>query len=143
MVRSSGSGAGIEPLPGREAEVAALLLKQHPHFTCWRKGEMPPRLRYGSHARVPPFYCQNQPGWRFRTARQVADGARENPGNHGFDSGHPHMQALFLARGPAFRRNVRLAPFDNVDVYPLLAHLAGVRPEPNEGRLSTFRPSLK
>ena len=53
------------------------------------------------------------------------------------------MDALFLARGPAFRRGVTLKPFDNVDVYPLLANLAGLRPEKNDGDLATFKPALK
>jgi predicted AlkP superfamily pyrophosphatase or phosphodiesterase len=143
LVRSSGSGAGIDPLPGRDAEVASILLKPHEHFTCWRKGAIPPRLHYGTHARIPQFYCQNHVGWRFRTEKNVADNARENPGNHGFDIAHPHMQALFVGRGPAFRRNVRLDPFDNVDVYTLLARLSGVTPEKSDGGIAAFAAALR
>lgn len=53
------------------------------------------------------------------------------------------MRAIFLAKGPAFRSHVRLPAFDNVDVYPLLARLVGVRPEPNEGRLADLAPALR
>jgi hypothetical protein len=36
-----------------------------------------------------------------------------------------------------------LPPFDNVDVYPLLARLLGIRPEPNDGDIAPLLPALK
>ena len=53
------------------------------------------------------------------------------------------MHAIFIAHGPAFRRGVVLPAFDNVDVYPLLARLAGVKPAPNDGNPKTLLPALK
>ncbi len=35
------------------------------------------------------------------------------------------------------------AGFDNVDVYPLMAKLLGVKPEANDGKLSEVRDMLK
>ncbi|MGI8561225.1 MAG: alkaline phosphatase family protein, partial [Luteimonas sp.] len=63
-------------------------------------------------------------------------------GSHGYDPQSPSMRALFVAHGPSFRRGVRIAPFDNVDVYPLLAHLVGVPPAPNDGDAATWKPAL-
>ncbi len=48
-------------------------------------------------------------------------------GMHGYDHEDPTMVALFIANGPAFRSGVRLAPFANVDVAPLLRDLIGCR----------------
>jgi hypothetical protein len=53
------------------------------------------------------------------------------------------MLAIFVASGPAFRRGVRLPVFDNVDVYPLLAKLVGVRPRKNDGNLKDLAPGLR
>ena len=53
------------------------------------------------------------------------------------------MRALFVAKGPAFRPGTRLPVFDNVDVYPLLAHLLGVTPQDNDGTLEPLVPSLR
>ena len=53
------------------------------------------------------------------------------------------MRALFIAQGPAFRSGVDLAPFDNVDVYPLLANLLGIAPRPHDGDLGPLLPALK
>jgi hypothetical protein len=39
-----------------------------------------------------------------------------------------------VAHGPAFRAHARAPVFPNVDVYPLMTHLLGLRPAPNDGR---------
>jgi len=138
-----GPSAGIQPLPGHEAEVEKALSGRHAHATCWRKAEIPARLHFGTHARVPGVICAADDGWRIVTRRAVANWAAEKPGDHGYPADAASMDALFLARGPAFRKGVRLPAFDNVDVYSLLAHLSGLTPEKNDGTLSTFKNVLK
>ncbi|WP_345295590.1 ectonucleotide pyrophosphatase/phosphodiesterase [Luteimonas vadosa] len=142
-VVTTGQSVGFEPRPGREADAARHLLGRHPHHACWRKSDLPPRWRYGSHPRVPAIVCQMDVGWdairRETLARRPTDHDR---GSHGFDPADPSMRTLFVAHGPSFRRGVRLAPFDNVDVYPLLARLLGVDPEPNDGAARTWGPAL-
>ena len=53
------------------------------------------------------------------------------------------MQAVFVARGPSFRERTTLPAFDNVDVYPLLAHLLGIAPAANDGDIAPLRPALR
>jgi hypothetical protein len=50
---------------------------------------------------------------------------------------------VFLARGPAFAEGVVLPPFDNVDLYPLLARLVGIRPAPNDGDAQALVPARR
>jgi len=52
------------------------------------------------------------------------------------------MAAVFIASGPAFRHGVVLPSFDNVDVYPLLTHVIGLKPEPNDGKLADVSAAL-
>ncbi len=134
---------GIDPLPGKDSELAAILLAPHPHFTCWRKSEIPARFHYGSNPRVPQFFCLNETGWGFTTKAVKAGWTKEHPGDHGFDPADPAMAAIFVAHGPAFRRGVTLEPFDNVNVYALLAKIGGIMPERNDGDLAAFVPGLK
>jgi predicted AlkP superfamily pyrophosphatase or phosphodiesterase len=138
-----GSTAGLEALPGREAEVARLLLAPQPHMSCWRKDAIPARFHYGRHRRVPAFVCLAETGWTLTTREQAAKWKRFSPGQHGFDPYDPQMAALFVAHGPSFRRGVVLQPFDNVDVYPLLAKLLKVKPERNDGRLEDVAAALR
>lgn len=131
------------PRPGREAAAERRLLGRHPHYACWRKGELPARWHYGAHPRIPAIVCQMDEGWdalpRRVLAQRNGDHAR---GSHGYDPSRPSMRALFVARGPSFRRGARVPAFDNVDVYPLLAHLLGIAPAANDGDLDSLRPLL-
>ena len=137
---SDGAFLSLDPLPGREEEVAAALLRPHPHMQCWRKGDLPERFAYGTHPRVPAIFCLAETGWLI-----LASEPRYSPdgGTHGYDNLDPAMKALFIASGPAFRSGVTLPIFDNVAVYPLLAEVLGVVPQPSDGQAETLAPALR
>lgn len=120
------------PAQGREAQAEAALLADHERMTCWRKGEIPARYHFGTHRRVAPIFCLPQTGWEITTRARVAKTPLKG-GNHGFDPYSPEMAAIFIGHGPAFARGAATPLTDNVDVYPLLAELLGVRPEANDG----------
>ena len=42
-------------------------------------------------------------------------------------------QALFVARGPAFKVNITALPFQNIQLYNLWCYLIGLTPAPNNG----------
>lgn len=144
VVTSVGQSIGIAPNPGFEAQVERRLLDAHAQYDCWRKSELPARWHYGTHPRVPPIVCQMHEGWdaiegeKLRGATQV-----QTRGSHGFDPALPSMRAIFLARGPAFKRGATIPAFDNVDVYPLLARLIGIRPAKNDGDIAPLLPALR
>jgi predicted AlkP superfamily pyrophosphatase or phosphodiesterase len=139
---TSGPLTGLEPLPGKDAEVAAALLGRRGHMRCWRKGAMPARFHYGSNPRIPPIVCLADLGWTIGTKAGLARGMVEK-GNHGYDPDAPDMAAIFVAHGPDFRRGVVWPKFSNVDVYPMLAAILGLRPEPSDGRLSEVAGMLR
>jgi predicted AlkP superfamily pyrophosphatase or phosphodiesterase len=136
---SGGAVAGLEPTPGQEAELAKALLTPHPHVTCWRKAEIPARLHYGAHRRVPSFVCLAEDHWALtlRTSR-----GHTPAGQHGYDPANADMAALFIAHGPSFAHGVVLGGFDNVDVYPLMTTVLGIKPEPNDGNLDEVQAAL-
>ncbi|MGO1073156.1 alkaline phosphatase family protein [Lysobacter sp. CA199] len=143
VVTSVGQSIGIAPNPGHEAEVERRLLGPHDHYDCWRKSELPARWHYGTHPRVPPIVCQMHEGWdAIEDAKLKAWPKNQTRGSHGYDPALPSMRAIFLARGPAFKRGAILPPFDNVDVYPLLARLIGIVPAKNDGDITPLLPAL-
>jgi predicted AlkP superfamily pyrophosphatase or phosphodiesterase len=135
--------AGVNPRPGKTAEAEARLLRTHAHMQCRRKGEMPARLHYGTNARIPALLCLADDGWIITTRDYLAKRKRFPGGDHGYDNDDPNMRALFVANGPAFRRGLVVPEFDNVDVYPLLAHLLGIPPRPNDGDFAAVAPMLR
>ena len=139
---SYGATLGVNPKPGREAEVEKALLGKRDHLECWRKAELPARLRYGNHPRVPAIFCLVEPGWTVGTPLAASRFPVNFFGNHGFDPELPDMAAVFIARGPAFKRGVTIPVFDNIHVYPLVLHVLGIKPEAVDGDLSVLRPAL-
>jgi predicted AlkP superfamily pyrophosphatase or phosphodiesterase len=141
---SFGVMATFNPLPGKDDSAAvARLLGPHAHMRCYRKEGLPARLDYGRHPRVPAFLCLADTGWAITSRDALA--RRTQPmsrGEHGYDNLDPSMRALFVAHGPSIARGVTVAPFPNVDVYPLLAHLIGIDPLPNDGHLEDLRGVL-
>ena len=141
---TSGIVVGINPKAGFEAETAKALLGKHEHVECWRKGELPPRLHYGTHARIPAIVCLPDSGWLVETREfHSRPNHKVHGGEHGYDNDAPDMRALFVAHGPAFKRGVTVPEFDNVDVYPLLTDLLGIKPQPNDGNPGTAREMLR
>ncbi len=141
---SSGAEAGVQVEPGHEEEVAKALLAPHDHMSCWRKAEIPERFHYGKNPRVPPFVCLAEIGWMIVPGGGPGwvGGSTLPAGEHGYDPYDPQMAALFVARGPSFRHGAVLPSFDNVDVYPLVAAVIGVKPLPNDGNLEDVRAAL-
>jgi predicted AlkP superfamily pyrophosphatase or phosphodiesterase len=135
--------AGIEPRKDRTASVEHALLKPHPHMTCWRKGEVPARLHYGTHPRIPALLCLAEEGGIVTSHDFEQGGGHYSAGEHGYDNDDAAMRALFIARGPDFRRGLVVPEFDNVDVYPLLAHVLGIAPQPNDGDFAVVAPMLR
>jgi predicted AlkP superfamily pyrophosphatase or phosphodiesterase len=118
----------------RTPEAEAALVGEHPHLECWRKGQMPARLHYGTHRRIPPIVCLSETGWVVTTRARYAERPMTRVGgSHGADPDDVTMRALFLARGPGVKPGVRLPVFDNISVYPLVMTLLGLTPAPNDG----------
>lgn len=138
---TSGPVAGIVAAPGREAELAAALVGRHEQMECWRKGNIPRRLHYGTNARVPPIMCLADVGWMIQG--QAPKEPVKPGGMHGYDPAAPAMAAMFVAAGPGFRPGVVVPPFDNVDVYPLVMRLIGVPARPSDGTIGPLRAGLR
>lgn len=144
---TKGAVTSFSPQPGQERAVAkAFLSRPLPHMTCWKKASIPARFHYGRNRRVPAIVCLSETGWYTTTREAQAKPGKwdgKDGGAHGFDPYDPRMRAVFVAHGPSFKPGVVLPPFDNVDVYLLLAKVTGVRPETGDGSLKVVGMALR
>lgn len=107
-----------------------LALKDVEHINVWKKEEVPSHLVYGSSPRVGDVVVSPECGWQFAMAPRGSLGA------HGADPECPDMQVVFRACGPDFKKGyVKSEKFVNVDIYPMLSYLLGIRPEKTDGNL--------
>lgn len=121
----SGPFASFYPVAGHERALEQALLGHHAHYDCWRKGDIPARFHYGANPRIPPYFCLPETGWLLLKTAPKGDDTPDR-GTHGYDNFAPEMAALFITSGPAIKPLGTLAPFDNVDVAPLLRDLLGL-----------------
>lgn len=63
---------------------------------------------------------------------------------HGYDPAIKEMRATFYAWGPAFAEHKKIGGFENINVYPLIAKILGLKiTEPIDGKLQVLEPILK
>ncbi|KAL8568013.1 hypothetical protein ACOMHN_029188 [Nucella lapillus] len=133
-VPDSGTVTAILPAAGREAEVVEACRKI-PHVTVYRKEEIPDHFHYKHNPRIMPVIILSDEGWLLSANMEqvIADNER---GNHGFSNELASMKAIFLARGPDFRKGVHSASIRTVDIYPLVCRLLNIDAAPNNGSLA-------
>ncbi|XP_076005738.1 ectonucleotide pyrophosphatase/phosphodiesterase family member 7-like [Genypterus blacodes] len=133
-----GPSGMLLPKEGKLEKVYQALKGAHPHLHVYKKEEMPARLRYSNHPRLLPIILLADPGY-------VVNGflpLNSNKGEHGFDNEVLDMKAFFRAVGPDFQKSLNVGPFDLVEVYSLMCHLLGIKPEVNDGHLDNTKHML-
>lgn len=122
--------------PGCRDSLLAVL-KDVEHIQAWKKEEVPASLVYGSSPMLGDVIVAPDPMWQFAWTRRSAKGA------HGFDPEFSDMQVAFRAAGPDFKKGYEKPDvFPNVDIYPLLARLLCIRPEPVDGCIDDVEDML-
>jgi predicted AlkP superfamily pyrophosphatase or phosphodiesterase len=137
VVVELGAVVSLSPEAGADDEVYRRLGRA-PHLKVYRKAEIPPPFHYTESNRIQPIVAVADEGWIVTTRAYAArPGYRPPRGMHGYPPDLPSMRALFLARGPAFPRGAVVDAIPNTDVYALVAHILGLEPAPNDGRLDS------
>jgi arylsulfatase A-like enzyme len=116
-------------------ELAAVL----PKATVYRVGDMPERLQYETAGpRLGDIVIVPELGWSVVPWKEETRAARDG-WTHGWDRNNEEMYGLFVASGPRIQAGQRIGSFENVNVYPLLAEILGLVPNPEaDGRLEVL-----
>ena len=108
------------------------------HLRVWKRGEMPAYLNYGHNENMGDVIVLPDVGWVFDKDPWTPGGT------HGFDHTCSDMWVGFRAIGPDFKKGyIRTNTFRNVCIYPLLCHLLGIAPSPNDGSLDEVTDLLR
>ncbi|XP_003923120.1 ectonucleotide pyrophosphatase/phosphodiesterase family member 5 [Saimiri boliviensis] len=121
--------AAILPKEGKFDEVYEALTRAHPNLTVYKKEEIPERWHYKYNNRIQPIIAVADEGWHI--LQNKSDDFLL--GNHGYDNALAEMHPIFLAHGPAFRKNFSKEAMNATDLYPLLCHLLNITAMPHNG----------
>jgi predicted AlkP superfamily pyrophosphatase or phosphodiesterase len=129
----------------RAAAVRDSLAALVPAAEVWLREDVPERLHYGADPRIGDIVVSAAPGRRvMRTGSLDAVPVdRRATHTHGWDNQTPEMGAIFIAKGPGIAPGQRIPAFESVHVYPFLAHVLGLSPNPDtDGVLGVLAPIL-
>jgi len=106
------------------------------HFKVWRREALPEGWHMNNPDRTGDIVAVADEGWLL-FAKSVTPKYPGAPvGQHGYDRDLPSMRASFLADGPRFADHVAARPFENIEVYGMIADILGIVPAPTDGDLA-------
>lgn len=109
-------------------------LKTIDNMEIYKKHEIPEHLHYRDNVRIGDLVTIAKIGYGVYINNGTIDW-KINKGDHGFSNEEKAMFPIFIAHGPAFKKNFTVSMFRNVDIYPLMCYVLGIRPGVNNGTL--------
>lgn len=150
---------GLRPFPDQNStEIYESILTKHQPDSPWdvyTHATFPKRFNFtagsDTNPRIAPVWIVPHVGWAIVTAAEEAKlekagGEYAPAGLHGYDNTDPLMRAMFMAVGPAFDglraggRNLR--PFQNTEVYTIVAETLGVKVERGDASIGSIEELL-
>jgi predicted AlkP superfamily pyrophosphatase or phosphodiesterase len=117
-------------------------LGRDPRIEVFRRAEIPERLHYSDNPRIGDLVALAiQPVVLHLAARPGQD---EPKGMHGYDVARmPEMRGIFFAAGPDLKAGLTVEAFQNIHIYPLIAHILGLAaPSGIDGQFSVLASIL-
>jgi predicted AlkP superfamily pyrophosphatase or phosphodiesterase len=96
------------------------------HGRAYLRRDVPARLHFRNDPRIGDVVVIMDEHFTVGTRPPRGDG-----GNHGYDPALPSMAATFVVRGPGIPAGRTIPAFDNIEIYPWLASVLGLRANPN------------
>jgi predicted AlkP superfamily pyrophosphatase or phosphodiesterase len=113
-------------------------------FTVYRRRDLPRNLHFDENERAgDPVVLASGPYVIRAHATNPPDNPPHIKGMHGYDPARfKTMRAIFYAAGPDIRRGAVVDPFENVNIFPLIAKILGLKPVPNDGDVKVLQGIL-
>jgi predicted AlkP superfamily pyrophosphatase or phosphodiesterase len=115
-------------------------------FVVYRRADVPAYLHFNQNARSgDPVVIPTGPYMIRAHASETPEIVEPKiKGEHGYDpSQMKSMRAIFYAVGPDIRAGVRVQPFENVDLYPFIAGILGLKIGAIDGHLGGLAKVLR
>jgi len=110
-------------------------------FNIYRQQDFPQHWHWSTNFNVLPDLVLNaKPPFVFDQYH-----TNQSKGTHGYDPlNNKNMEAIFIATGPSFKKNVEVPAFENIHIFPLLKNLLGITENTNniDGNINVLKPYL-
>nr|CAB3242642.1 venom phosphodiesterase 2-like [Phallusia mammillata] len=131
-------GSNLDPVAEASYNVTQVYEKlkckrKEAHWQAFLKDEyLPKRFHYANNQRIDDVILLMDD--TYLVEGKKGSYTKCDGGSHGFDPEFASMHALFAAHGPGFKQNYNSTePFENIEVYNLMADLLNITAAPNNG----------
>ena len=120
-------------------------LSQQTLFKTYKKGALPNYLNYNNNDRIGDLVLIADAPYTIVNSKSDAASTIKPGGTHGYDPyENKKMGTIFYIEGPRIKKNFMLSALENVNIYPLVAHLLGLKViTPIDGTLNATKAILK
>ena len=114
-------------------------------FFVYRRKDLPPEFHASFNPRLGDPVIMASGAYAIRAHGPLAAKAEGLPaGVDGIDPHtQPEMKAIFFAAGPDIVPGKTVAPFENVNLYPWMAHILGLKAPKSDGSLNILAGTLR
>lgn len=143
LFKAFGSRACYNIFMNREADLEYVYetLRKIPNVDVYLKQNIPERFNYKHNSRIGDILLVTKIGYAVYVNKEFVNWTINN-GDHGYDNNELTMHPLFIAHGPAFKKNYKTKVFNNVDIYPLMCSILGIEPALNNGSIYNVQQML-
>ncbi len=118
------------------------LKKNEVNYKVYLKSDLPKNIKLIHPDRVGDIVVIANLGY-YIIDRSFTDKPSLNAATHGWASSHAEMKALFLAEGPQIAKNKTIPEFQNIDVYPFILNVLGLKTSvAYDGNGKTLQPYI-
>lgn len=130
-----------------ESETDSLFntLSQQTNFRTYKRADVPSYLNYNENSRIGDLVLIADPPNTIINSQTNKTELESIQGTHGYDPfENKSMGAIFYIEGPDIKKDYKLSPIENVNIYPLIAHLLGLKiVEPIDGKFDVTSSIIK
>ncbi|GAA4282422.1 alkaline phosphatase family protein [Gaetbulibacter aestuarii] len=120
-------------------------LSQQTNFKTYKRMDVPNYLNFNDNSRIGDLVLITDPPNTIINSQSNKTELESIQGTHGYDPfENKDMGTIFYIEGPDIKKDFKLSPFENVNIYPLIAHLLGLKIiEPIDGKFDVTSSIIK
>lgn len=109
------------------------------NLTVYKNKQIPEKLRFSGNERSGDLVLIAN----YQYTIYLNEPSSYPKGANGYDGTKTSsMHSIFIAEGPAFKKNYKIDTFKNVDIYPLMCEVLKIKPQPNNGSFERVKSML-
>lgn len=103
-------------------------LQNKPNLQVYTRETVPNYLNFNKNERIGDIVLLTEPPYTIIYTEKTVTDMKQTEGTHGYDPfAVKDMDTIFYIEGPKIKKNYVIAPIENIHIYPLVAHLLGLK----------------